>query len=105
MLEKHEVTIRLVTMKYKHTHTTFVEALNTLLAEELFKVQDAQESNHPEKVLSTEVKHLYGLVDKLNGTETQMIGMFPKDAIELKEVPLVEKYPPEDRLPENGLYH
>ena len=33
MLEKHEAKIRLVTMKYKHTDTTFVEALNKMLAE------------------------------------------------------------------------
>ena len=35
-----------------------------------------------------------------------MIGMKPKDAIKLKEVPLValESYPPEDVLPEDGLY-
>ena len=34
-----------------------------------------------------------------------MIGMSPKDAIKLKEVPLVEIYPPEGTLPEDGLYH
>ena len=35
-----------------------------------------------------------------------MIGMKPKDAIKLNEVPLVtqESYPPEDTLPEDGLY-
>ena len=35
-----------------------------------------------------------------------MIGMKPKDAIKLKEVPLVarESYPPEEVLPEDGLY-
>ena len=48
MLEKHEVKIQRVTMKYKHTHTAFVEALNKILAERLFKVQDAQELNDPE---------------------------------------------------------
>ena len=42
MLEKHEVKIQLVTTKYKHTHTAFVEALNKILAERLLKVQDAQ---------------------------------------------------------------
>ena len=38
--------------------------------------------------------------------ETEMIGMKPKDAIKLKEVPLVtrENYPPEEILPEDGLY-
>ena len=39
--------------------------------------------------------------------ETEMIGMKPKDAIKLNEVPLVkrESYPPEEVLPEDGLYH
>ena len=106
MLEKEEVKIQRVTTKYKHTHTAIVEALNKILAERLFKVQDAQELNDPEKVSSRWVKHLYGLVDKLNDMETEMIGMKPKDAIKLKEVPLVaqESYPPEEVVPEDGLY-
>ena len=62
-----------------------VEALNKILAERLFKVQDAQELNDPEKVSSRWVKHLYVLVDELNSTETEMIGMKPKDAIKLKK--------------------
>ena len=45
MLEKHEVKIWRVTTKYKHTHTPFVEALNKMLPERLFQVQDAQELN------------------------------------------------------------
>ena len=53
MLEKHEVKIRRVTTKYKHTDTAFVEALNKILAERLFKVQDAQELNDPDKVSAT----------------------------------------------------
>ena len=106
MLEKYEVKIRRVTRKYKHTHTAFVEALNKILAERLFKVQDAQKLNDPEKVSSRWVKHLYGLVDELNDTETEMIGMKPKDAIKLKEVPLVTRksYPAEEVLSEDGLY-
>ena len=70
------------------------------------KVQDAQELNDPEKVSPRWVKHLYGLVDELSNTETEMTGMKPKDAIALDEVPLVnrEAYPPEDTLPEDGLY-
>ena len=105
-LEKNEVKVRRVTTKHKHTHTAFVEALNKILAERLFKVQDAQELNDPEKVSSRWVKHLYELVDELNDTETEMIGMKPKDAIKLKEVPLVarESYPPGEVLPEDGLY-
>ena len=90
MLEKHKVKIRQVKTKYAHTHTAFVEALNKILTERLFKVQDAQELNDPERVSSRWVKHLYGLVDELNDTETEMIGMKPKDAIELNEVPLVD---------------
>ena len=77
-----------------------MEALNKILAERLFKVQDAQELNdgpsrpgvfgpHPDHVSATWVKHLYGLVDELNDMETEMIGMKLKDAIKLKEVPLV----------------
>ena len=52
------------------------------------------------------VKHLYGLADKLNNMETEMIGMKSKDVIKLKEVPLVarESYPPEEVLPKDGLY-
>ena len=106
MLKKQEVKIQRVTTKYAHTRTAFVEALNKILAERLFKVQDAQELNDPEKVSSRWVKHLYGLVDELNDMETEMIGMKPKDAIKLKEVPLVtrESYPPEEVLPEDGFY-
>ena len=72
----------------------------------MFKVQDAQELNDPEKVSATWFKHLYGLVGELNNTETEMIGMKPKDAIVLDQVPLVnrEAYPPEEVLPEDGLY-
>ena len=106
MLEKQEVKIWQVTTKYKHTHTAFVEALNKILAERLFKVQDAQVLNDPEQVSSRWYKHLYGLVDELNDMETEMIGMKPKDAIVLDEVPLVdrESYPPEEVLTEDGLY-
>ena len=90
MSEKHEVKIRGVTTKYKHTHTAFEEALNKMLAERLFKVQDAQELNDPERVSATWIKHLYGLVDELNNTETEMTGMKPKNAIVLDQVPLVD---------------
>ena len=34
----------------------------------------------------------------------QMMRMKLKDAIRLKEMPLVESYPPEDTLPKDGLY-
>ena len=70
----------------------------------LFKVQDTQELNDPKNVSLTWMKPLYGLIDKLNDTTTQMTGMSSKEAIELKKVPLLESYPPEDMLPEDGLY-
>ena len=44
--------------------------------------------------------------DELNDTETEMIGMKPKDAVVLDQVSLVkrEAYLPEEVLPEDGLY-
>ena len=106
LLEKHEVQIRCITTKYKHAHTAFVEALHKILPEQLFKVQDVQELNNPERVLLTWVRHLYGLGDQLNKMKTQMIGMSLKDAIGLKEVPLVnrESYALGDMFPEDLLY-
>ena len=46
------------------------------------------------------------MVDELNDTTTEMIGMKPKDGIKLDEVPLVkrENCPPDDKLPEDGLH-
>ena len=106
LLEKHEVKIQWVMTKYKHIHTAFVEALNKILTEELFEVQDAQELNDPDKLSATWVKHLYGPVDELNDTTTEMIGMKSSDAIKLDQVPLVKQdnYPEKDKLPEDGLY-
>ena len=89
LLEKHEVRIQHSTTKYKHTHTAFIEVLNKMLTEQLCNLQDAQELNDPDEVSSTWVRHLYGLVDELNDTETNVIGMKPKDAIKLIQVPLV----------------
>ena len=83
ILEKYEVRIQRAATQYKHTQTVFIEALNKILAERLFMVQDAQKLNDPEKVSSRWVKHLYGLVDELNDTQTQMTGMIPKDVIKM----------------------
>ena len=62
--------------------------------------------NDPERVLAAWVEHLYGLVNEHNDTQIEIIGMKPKDAILLDQVPLVkqEAYPEEDKLPEDGLY-
>ena len=68
-----------------------METLNKILAERLFKVQDAQELKDPEKASATWVKHLYGLVDELNDTQTEMIGIKPKDASVLDQAPLVKQ--------------
>ena len=89
-LEKHGVKIQHVTTECKHTHTACVEALNKIITERLFKVQDAQELNDPDVISATWVKHFYGLVDELNDTTTEMIGMKPKDAIKLSQFPLVK---------------
>ena len=50
LLDKHRVTIRHATMKYKHTHLALIEALDKLFTEQLLKVQDVQELNDPKKV-------------------------------------------------------
>ena len=46
-------------------------------------------------------------MNELNDTINGMIGMKPKDAIKLNQIPLVnqENYPEEDTLSEDGLYH
>ena len=76
------------------------------MPKKLFKIQDAQELNDPKTVASTWVKHLYKIVDEINDTETEMIGMKPNAAIKLDEVKLKkqENFPPEELLPEDGLY-
>ena len=42
MLEKHEVRVQRAMTKYKHTHPAFIEPLNKILVEQLFKVQDVE---------------------------------------------------------------
>ena len=37
--------------------------------------------------------------------KTQITGMKPKNVTGLKKAPLLENYPPENILPEDGLYH
>ena len=77
LLEKHEVTIWHITTKYKHTHMAFVEALNKLLEEQLFKVPDAQELNDPEKVLSTSwVTYGKGLLLKMQNLNWSVSSRF-----------------------------
>ena len=93
LLEKYNVEIRKATTKYKHNHAAFVEAFNKKLAKLLFKPIDAQELQDPEKISTIWVKNLNKTVNKMNKTVTSMIGMKPKDAIELDTVPLDKTYP------------
>ena len=58
LLEKHNVEIRRTTSKYKHSHTTIVEAFNKELAKLLFIPMNAQEFQDPEKVSTIWVKNL-----------------------------------------------
>ena len=58
----------------------------------------------PEKVSAIWFKTLDKIVKKMNNTVLLMIGMKPKDAIKLDNVPLDKKYPEEIVLPKDGLY-
>ena len=70
LLEKHNVDIRRAAMKYRHTHTAFVETFNRELAKLLFKPMDAQELQDPEKVSTIWVKNLNRTVNKMSNTES-----------------------------------
>ena len=86
LLEKHNVEIRKVTMKYKHTHTAFVETFNNELTKLLFKLIDAQELQDPEKVSTIWAKIVNKIVNKMNNTESLMTGRKHKDVIKLDTV-------------------
>ena len=104
LLERHNIEIRRAAVKYKHTHTVFVEAFNKDLTKLLFEPMDAQEFQDPEKVSTIWVKNLDKAVNKMNNTVWSTIGMKPKDAIKLDTVPLNKIHPKETVLPEDGLY-
>ena len=65
-----------------------MKASNKELAKLLFNLMDAQELQDPEKVSTIWVKNLNKTVNKMNNAASSMIGMKPKDAIELGTVPL-----------------
>ena len=81
-----------------------MEAFNKELAKLLFKPMEAQELQNPEKVSAIWFKNLNKIVNQMNNTVSLMIGMKPKDAIKLDNVPLDKKYPEETVLPEDRLY-
>ena len=103
LLKKHNVGIRRAATKYRHTHTAFVKAFNKKLSKLLLKPMDAQELQDSEKVSAIWVKNLNKTVNKMSNTKSSMIGMKPKDAIQLDTVPLDKTYPEETIQPENGL--
>ena len=63
-----------------------------------------QELQDLEKVSTIWVKNLNNAMNKMNNTESSMIGMKPKDAIKLDTIPLDKTDPKETVLPEDGLY-
>ena len=83
LLESHGTRVRAEVTKYNHSHTAFVESLNRVIAERLFRIQDAQELES-DKTSTTWVKHLYSLVDELNGKVSGVTDMKPIDAIKKK---------------------
>ena len=104
LLEKHNTDIPRAATKYKHTHTAFVEAFNKELAKLLIKPMDSQDLQDPEKLLTIWVKHLDKIVNKINNTISMMIGMKPKDSIELDTVLLNKSYPKENVLAEDSIH-
>ncbi|XP_057302728.1 uncharacterized protein LOC130636894 [Hydractinia symbiolongicarpus] len=69
LLESKGVEIRQATAKYHLTFTAFAESYNKVLAERLFKPQDAQELASDERS-TIWVKHLYTIVKGLNNIKT-----------------------------------
>ena len=86
LLEKHSVDIGREKIKYKYTHTAFVETFNKELTKLLFKLMDAQELQDPEIVSTICVNNLKKIVNKMNNTKSLMIDMKPKDTIKLDTV-------------------
>ena len=104
ILESHGVRVRAEVTKYNHSHTAFVESLNRVIAERLFRIQDAQELAN-DKTSTTWVKHLYSLVDELNKKVSEVTDMKPIDAIKKETVSqTINDYPPEEELPLDGIY-
>ena len=65
---------------------------------------DAQKLQDPEKVSAIWIKNMNKIVNEMNNTVSLIIGIKPKDAIKLDNVPLDKKYPEENMLPKDGLY-
>ena len=76
-----------------------MDAFDKELEKLLFKSKDAQELQNPKKVSTIWVKMLDKIVNKMNNIISSIIGMKPKDAIKLDNVPLDKTYPEETVLP------
>ena len=88
LMKEHNVPVKSVITRYHHSFTSLVENFNKTLAQNLFKIQDAQELNDSSKDSKTWVKYLYKTVSRLNNTKLQRIGITPAKAIKLEEVTL-----------------
>ena len=105
LLTDHGVKIDRAVTKYHHEHTAHVESLNKIIAMSLFKIMENEELKTGE-VNTKWVKYLYGLVDELNDTFLDSIGMKPKDAIKLDRLGDIKphKQDKQELLPLDGTY-
>ena len=104
LMKEHDVPVKSVVTKYHHSFTAFVENFNKMLAERLFKAQDAQElrSGEDSKIW---VKYLQKQVRKLNNSKLKRIGTTPAKAVKLENVELkIKPYGKEEIAPTDGLY-
>ena len=67
-------------------HLSFVESFNGVLAKRLFTPMQVHEMDYG-VVNKDWVSRLQSSVDELNNSDTQLIGMKPKDAVKLSSVP------------------
>ena len=91
LLKRHNTDISRTTVKYKHTHTAFVEGFNKVFKQR-FKHMDAEELQVPERVWGIWVKNLGSIIKNRSNTKSSMINMKRKDAIKLDSVGLDKRY-------------
>ena len=95
LAKEHNVPIKSVVTKYHHSFTAFFENFNEILAQRLFKPQDAQELRCGEDS-KIWVKNLKKFLT--NNTKLKRIGMTPAKAIKLENVDLKIKPYKEEKL-------
>jgi transposase InsO family protein len=104
LMKEHDVPVKSVVTKYHHSFTAFVENFNKMLAERLFKAQDAQELRNGEDS-KIWVKYLQKQVTRLNNSKLERTGTTPAKAVKLDEVTLkIKPYEKEEIAPTDGLY-